>query len=156
MAGLTDRDRAAAARLTHRPRRGYKIPAMAAEKTLELAVITPEQKVLETRVESAVIPAHDGELGILYNRAPLMCELGIGQLRYRSGGQVHRVFIDGGFAQVFRNRVTVLSDRALTAEQLTDETVEQFAREAQDAGLPPQARARAARRLAAVRSLRGR
>lgn len=128
---------------------------MAAEKTIELAVITPEQKVLETRAESAVIPAHDGELGILYNRAPLMCELGIGQLRYRAEGRTHRVFIDGGFAQVFRNRVTVLSDRALTAEQIDNETIDAFARQAQDPGLTPGQRALARRRLSAVRSLRG-
>ncbi len=117
-------------------------------------MITPEQKVLETRAESAVIPAHDGELGILYNRAPLMCELGIGQLRYRAEGRTHRVFIDGGFAQVFRNRVTVLSDRALTADQIDSETIDAFARQAEAPGLTPGQRALARRRLSAVQNLR--
>ncbi len=127
---------------------------MAAEKTIELAVITPEQKVLEAQVESAVIPAHDGELGVLFNRAPLVCELGIGQLRYRTGGRTHRLFIDGGFAQVYRNRLTVLSDHALTPDQIDDETVEAHARQARDPNLPAQQRALARRRAAALRALR--
>lgn len=127
---------------------------MAAEKTIELAVITPEHKVLEARVESAVIPAHDGELGVLFNRAPLVCELGIGQLRYRAGGRTHRLFIDGGFAQVYRNRLTVLSDQALTPEQIDDQTIETCARQARDLNLPARERALARRRAAALRAIR--
>lgn len=129
---------------------------MAAQKTIELAVITPEQKVLEATVESAVIPAHDGELGVLHNRAPLVCELGIGRLRYRSQGRTHTLFVDGGFAQVYRNRLTVLSDRALTPEQIDEPTIEAAAKQARDPGLPPAQRALARRRASVLRSIRGR
>ncbi len=96
---------------------------MAKTQPIELTVITPERQVLTDSVGEVVIPAHDGELGILHNRAPLMCELGIGQLRYARDGQVHRTFIDGGFAQVVHNRVIVLTPRALRSSEITDETV---------------------------------
>lgn len=129
---------------------------MVAGKCIELAVITPEHKVLEAKVDSAVIPAHDGELGILFNRAPLMCELGIGKLRYQAGGRTHRLFVDGGFAQVYRNRVTVLSDQALTSQQVSDETIEEYSRRARDSGLSPHERARARRRVRVLKSLRRR
>lgn len=74
--------------------------------------------MLEQQADEVVIPAHDGELGILPQRAPLMCELGIGQLRFVAGGRTTRLFVDGGFAQVFENRVTVLTNRALLAAQI--------------------------------------
>jgi F-type H+-transporting ATPase subunit epsilon len=97
-----------------------------ATSALDLVVITPERQVLQSAAEAVVIPAHDGELGILHDRAPLMCELGIGQLRYTQQGQTRRLFIDGGFAQVVDNRVTVLTGRALPAEQVSADVVAAF------------------------------
>lgn len=106
---------------------------MAKSKALELVVITPERQVLSEHVDEVVIPAHDGELGVLNRRAPLMCELGIGQLRYTVGAQTQRVFIDGGFAQVLDNHVAVLTPRALPAELVTPDVVRAAEREAADA-----------------------
>ena len=56
--------------------------AMPRQKTLKFVVVTPEKQVLEETADSIAIPMHDGELGILPDRAPLMCELGIGQMRF--------------------------------------------------------------------------
>ncbi len=89
---------------------------MATEKLLHCSVITPERKVLEAEATSVVIPAHDGEIGILFNRAPLLCELGRGSLRLDSPGEgVKRLRIEGGFAQVLVNEVTVLTEKAADA-----------------------------------------
>jgi F-type H+-transporting ATPase subunit epsilon len=90
---------------------------------IDLVVITPERHVLRETAEAVVIPAHDGELGVLRDRAPLLCELGIGQLRYSRSGQTRRLFIDGGFAQVLENHVTLLTSRAIPAEQVNAEVV---------------------------------
>lgn len=98
---------------------------MIAAPEFRFVVITPEHVLLDETTESLVIPAHDGELGILAQHAPLMCELGIGQLRYRKRGRTERVFIDGGFAQVHENAVTVLTPAALTADQITPELLAQ-------------------------------
>jgi F-type H+-transporting ATPase subunit epsilon len=94
---------------------------MTAGHEFRFVVITPERKLLEETTHSLVIPAHDGELGILAQHAPLMCELGVGQLRYRRHGRMERIFIDGGFAQVNENQVTVLTASAMTADQITPE-----------------------------------
>lgn len=89
-------------------------------KQITLTVVTPERKVLEESVESAVIPAHDGELGVLNLRSPLMCELGTGALRYRSGGRDRTLVVDGGFAQIASNAVTVLTSDVALPESVTD------------------------------------
>ena len=91
--------------------------------TIKFAVVTPEKKVLEGTAESVVIPTHDGELGILPDRASLMCELGTGQMRYRQGTATYRLFIDGGFAQVHDNNVIVLTKDAVAAKDISDEMV---------------------------------
>lgn len=107
---------------------------------VHFVVVTPEAQVAEGTAQSVVIPAHDGELGILRNRAPLMCELGIGQMRYTADGQTQRLFIDGGFAQVNRNDVTVLSARAVPESEITPEMIADAEKAAEkEAGSGPDA-----------------
>ncbi len=98
---------------------------MNASHEFRFVVITPEQTLIEETTDSLVIPAHDGERGILANHAPFMCELGLGQLRYRKQGRTVRVFVEGGFAQVNDNSVTVLTPGGLTADQITPELLAQ-------------------------------
>jgi len=130
---------------------------MPADHKIELLVITPERQVLDEAAESVVIPAHDGELGVLWNRAPLLCELGIGQLRYQRDGRQWRMYIDGGFAQVLDNRVTVLTNRALPAEKVTAEELAAAQRAAEaHQGHSPEvmlARERARRRVRELRRI---
>jgi F-type H+-transporting ATPase subunit epsilon len=86
---------------------------------LHCVVVTPERAVLDARVDFVALPMYDGELGVLPGRAPLIGRLGYGELRTRSGTATQRYFVDGGFAQVRRNVVTVLTPRALNAEELS-------------------------------------
>jgi F-type H+-transporting ATPase subunit epsilon len=79
---------------------------------LQVSVISPERVIFEGAADSVVVPAWDGELGILRGHAPLMALLGTGQIRIRSGGRTERFQISGGFLQVVNNRVSVLSERA--------------------------------------------
>ncbi len=88
------------------------------DKTFECTIITPYGPVYSDRVEFASIPAHDGELGILVNRAPLVCKLGAGRLRVVSAAGTRSWFVDGGFAHVRDNRVIVLTQEAVRSEQL--------------------------------------
>jgi ATP synthase F1 epsilon subunit len=92
---------------------------MAAPPALHCLVITPEEQVLEATATSVIIPAHDGQIGILANHAPLLCELGTGVLRVDAVGAGWREFcVDGGFAQVLNNEVVVLTERAAAGEDL--------------------------------------
>ncbi len=92
---------------------------MAIAPELHCSVITPEAKIFEGRAESVVIPAHDGEIGLLPNRAPLVAKLGAGRLRVHvAADDVKTWFIDGGFAQVLDNHVVVLTQKAVTPDQI--------------------------------------
>jgi F-type H+-transporting ATPase subunit epsilon len=82
---------------------------------LQCVVVTPERTLFDQVVEFVALPLYDGELGILPGRTPLIGRLGFGELRTTAGGLTHRYFVDGGFAQVRDNVVTVLTNRAIPA-----------------------------------------
>jgi F-type H+-transporting ATPase subunit epsilon len=101
---------------------------MAQNHTFRCSVITPERVLVETEATSVVFPAHDGEVGILPGRAPLLFKMGAGELRVKNpqGDQV--LFVDGGFAQMVENRLTLLTQVARKIEEIDPAAVEkQFA-----------------------------
>ncbi len=93
--------------------------------TFSCSVITPEKAVLECDATFVAFPAHDGEVGILRNRAPLVCKMGIGPLRIETDGDKHVFFVDGGFAQVVGNRLTLLTEQARKPDELDTPTAKQ-------------------------------
>ena len=84
---------------------------MAAPK-LKVAVISPERTVYEGDADMVVVPAWDGELGILRGHSPLLTLLGSGSLRITNGSSEQSFHVEGGFMQVAEDVVTVLSERA--------------------------------------------
>jgi F-type H+-transporting ATPase subunit epsilon len=130
-------------------------------RTLHCVVVTPERALLDERVDFVALPMYDGELGVLPGRAPLIGRLGPGELRIRHGAHTQRFFIDGGFAQVRGDVVTVLTPQAQKAEDIDTAAASaalEAARgvaatpQAQAAQLKAQARARAQLRVAARQS----
>lgn len=85
---------------------------------LHCVVVTPEATVLDAAAEFVTLPLFDGECGIAPGRAPLIGRLGFGELRIRTGGGQTRYYVDGGFAQVVDNVVSVLTNRAIPAEKI--------------------------------------
>lgn len=103
-----------------------------AGKSLRCVVVTPECAVLDETAESIVMPLFDGESGVLPGREPLMGKLRSGELRL-SGAKTRSLFVDGGFVQVVRDTVTILTPRALTPGQI-DQAAVQKVLEAPSAG----------------------
>jgi F-type H+-transporting ATPase subunit epsilon len=93
-------------------------------------IVTPDRQVLDSDATFVALPAHDGEIGILHDRAPLVCKLGIGVLRVSTPAGQTRYFVDGGFAQMLDNRLTVLTPRALSPDQIDAAVAEASLREA--------------------------
>jgi F-type H+-transporting ATPase subunit epsilon len=89
-----------------------------APESLQCVVVTPERAVLDEAADFVALPMYDGELGVLRGRAPLIGRLGYGELRIRHGTATRRFFVDGGFAQVRSNVVTVLTPRAIRGEDI--------------------------------------
>jgi len=88
--------------------------------SIELIIVTPEKQFLRERVVEVVMPGEAGELGILPGHAPLMTELGIGELTYRGAGSNPSgvLAIIQGFAEVLGDRVTVLAETAERAAEI--------------------------------------
>jgi F-type H+-transporting ATPase subunit epsilon len=85
---------------------------------LQCVVVTPERTLFDELVDFVALPLYDGELGVAPGRTPLIGRLGFGELRTRDGGTTRRYFVDGGFAQVRDDVVTVLTNRAVPAEKV--------------------------------------
>jgi F-type H+-transporting ATPase subunit epsilon len=81
---------------------------------LKVYVISPERTVYEGEADQVVVPAWDGQLGVLRGHAPMLVLLGEGELRVTNGGADQKFQIRGGFLQVADDVVTVLSEHAST------------------------------------------
>lgn len=81
-------------------------------------VVTPEATILDETAEFVALPLFDGELGVLPGKTPVIGRLGFGELRLRVGTSARRYFVDGGFAQVRDDVVTVLTSRAIPVGKL--------------------------------------
>jgi F-type H+-transporting ATPase subunit epsilon len=85
-------------------------------------IVTPEQQVLDEALTQAILPAHDGLVGILTDRAPLLAKLGQGPLRVDlAGGQTRHFYVEGGIAQMKDNRLTILTNQATPASEIDAE-----------------------------------
>lgn len=93
--------------------------------TFHVSVITPERAVLETDATFAAVPAHDGELGILKDRAPMLYRMGAGLLRLDTPEGKRALFVAGGFAQMVDNRLTILTEVARQPDQIDRAAAEQ-------------------------------
>jgi len=101
---------------------------MADRKTIQCIVISPRARILDRRTLSIVLPAHDGLLGIWYNHMPMLCELGLGIMEVRSVASADKphpadtfLLIDGGFAMINSNIITVIVDDAVTIQDIQAE-----------------------------------
>lgn len=87
--------------------------------------------MLECDAKFVAFPAHDGEMGILCKRAPLVCKLGTGPLRVEGADAKHLLFIDGGFAQMLGDELTILTSQARPAAELDAAAAQRALQEAQ-------------------------
>jgi F-type H+-transporting ATPase subunit epsilon len=89
----------------------------------QCVVVTPEEQALDESVAQVILPAWDGEMGILTNRAPLLVKLDVGVLRVDlASGPSRKFAIDGGIAQLKDNRLTILTKQAIAAENIDVES----------------------------------
>lgn len=88
---------------------------------LQCVVVTPEQTVLDTEAEFVALPLFDGEIGIAPGRGPLIGRLGYGEMRLRRGAEVERYYLDGGFVQVAKNVISILTNRAIPGARINEE-----------------------------------
>ena len=89
-----------------------------AEK-LFLEVVTPQKAIVSEEVEIVVAPGSEGEFGALKGHTTFLTSLKMGTLRYKdANGKERLLFINGGFAEVLPNKVTILAESAVRRKDI--------------------------------------
>lgn len=88
--------------------------------TFRCHIVTPTEPVLDQQVSYVTFPAWDGQKGVMPSASPFLAKLGLGSMRVDLPGGANRWYlIEGGFAQMQNNVLTILTDRAVAAESLS-------------------------------------
>lgn len=99
---------------------------------LDLQIVTPEEKIFSDQVDSVLLPGSEGEMGVLPQHAPVVTALTPGELRYQQGDTEHELAVGHGFVEVTQGRVAVLTDMAVSEEQIDEAIVEEALKRAED------------------------
>ena len=99
---------------------------------LRVRLVTPERTLFESDATAVELPSKSGYLEVLYGHAPLMAELGAGDVRVHTGAGIEstspdtaRYNVSWGFVEVLPDRVTVLASDALKPEEIDVARAEQ-------------------------------
>ena len=101
-------------------------------ETLRLEVVTPSRRVLESRASEVRVPGALGELGVLPGHTPLLTSLGTGEVSWIDGDTTGRLVVQGGFAEIQPDTVTVLASIAETVDEIDVETARTTLAETQE------------------------
>jgi F-type H+-transporting ATPase subunit epsilon len=101
---------------------------------LKLEIVTPEAKVYSEDVDMVTLPGVEGEMGIFPMHIPLMTQIASGEIVARKGGQDYFLAVGDGFVEVTGERVAILTDMAIKADDI-DETKAEDARKRAEARL---------------------
>ena len=104
-----------------------------AAATLHLEIVTPEKLAYSAEVESVVIPAVEGEIGVPPQHITLLTQIKAGELVISKGGQKEYLAVGEGFATVTPTRVNILTDMAIHWEHIDEGAAEAAIQRARDA-----------------------
>jgi F-type H+-transporting ATPase subunit epsilon len=99
--------------------------------TIKLEIVTPEAKVFSDNVEMVTLTGGDGEMGILPQHMALMTQLVAGEINVRKGNENIFLAVGDGFVQITGDRVAILTDMAINAENIDEAKAEEALRRAE-------------------------
>lgn len=85
---------------------------------LQCIVVTPESVLLEELAYFVALPLYDGEIGLAPGHTPMIGRLGCGEMRITGEQGTDRYYVEGGFVEVLDDVISVLTNRAVPAQQL--------------------------------------
>lgn len=99
--------------------------------TIKLEIVTPEAKIFSDDVDMVTLTGGDGEMGILPQHMPLMTELVAGEIIAQKSGETIFLAVGNGFVQVTGERISILSDMAIRAENIDEAAAEEARKRAE-------------------------
>jgi len=107
------------------------------ENKLQLSIVTPERLVLDEDVDQVNVPGVEGDLGILYDHAPLLTTMRPGRFSYELSGEKGReaihMIVSGGYLEVTDNRVIVLAEAVEFLDEIDKERAKASLMKAEEA-----------------------
>ena len=101
---------------------------------LSLEIVSPEKLLLSRPVDMVVIPASEGDMGVMEGHTPMIVMLRGGTIDLYEGDRIiDRLFVDGGFAEVTQERCTVLANKAIPLTEVNKAEAEKRLAEAEAA-----------------------
>ena len=101
---------------------------------LSLEIVSPEKLLLSRPVDMVVIPASEGDMGVMEGHTPMIVMLRGGTIDLYEGDRIiDRLFVDGGFAEVTQERCTVLANKAIPLTEVNKAEAERRLAEAEAA-----------------------
>jgi F-type H+-transporting ATPase subunit epsilon len=100
--------------------------------TLKLEIVTPEAKIYSEDVDMVTLPGIEGEMGIYPMHVPLMTQVTAGELVARHGGQDHFLAIGEGFVEITGERVAVMTDMAIKADDIDERKADEARKRAEE------------------------
>ena len=100
--------------------------------TLRLEIVTPEAKAYSDLVEMVTLPGVEGEMGIYPQHVPLMTQIVPGELIIRKDGQEQFLAVGEGFVEITAERVAIMTDMAIEAEDIDEAQAEQARQRAEE------------------------
>ena len=102
--------------------------------TLKLEIVTPDARIYSEDVDMVTLPGAEGEMGIYPMHVAVMTQIVAGELTIRKDGRDAFLAVGDGFAEITGERVAILTDMAIKAENI-DEAKAEEARRAAEARL---------------------
>lgn len=99
--------------------------------TLKLEIVTPEAKIYSEDVDMVTLPGVEGEMGIYPMHIPLMTQIAHGEIIARKGGVDHYLATGEGFVQITGERVAILTDMAIKADDIDEAKAEEARKKAE-------------------------
>jgi F-type H+-transporting ATPase subunit epsilon len=99
--------------------------------TLKLEIVTPEAKIYSEDVDMVTVPGVEGEMGIYPMHVPLMTQVSPGELVVRKAGKDYFLAIGEGFIEITGERVAVMTDMAMKADDIDEAKAEEAKRRAE-------------------------
>ena len=99
--------------------------------TLKLEIVTPEGVTYSEDVEMVTLPGSEGELGVYPNHVPLMTQVVAGEITARRNGTDEWVAVGDGFVEITGERVAILTDMAIKADNIDEAKAEEARKRAE-------------------------
>ena len=99
--------------------------------TLKLEIVTPEAKIYSEDVDMVTLPGVEGEMGIYPMHIALMTQVTSGEIVARKGGQDYYLAVGEGFVEITGDRVAVLTDMAIKADDIDEQKAEEARKRAE-------------------------